>query len=132
LLELDGLLKVRKMNASSSSTTVMSILGSQKLIVIIVLIAITILVYAPIRNHQFLRYDDDRYVTDDLRVRQGLTWENVIWSMTAFEVDHFFGVQVTGTFRYVEQTDQATQAGRMDEAPQSRECEKCGLWIGFV
>ena len=73
------------MNASSPSTNVSSILWSHKVVVTILLIAITLLVYAPIRHHQFLQYDDDGYVTDDLRVRQGLTWENVIWSMTAFE-----------------------------------------------
>ena len=73
------------MNVSSPSINVISILWSHKLVVTILLIAITLVVYAPIRHHQFLQYDDDRYVVNDLRVRQGLTWENVIWSMTAFE-----------------------------------------------
>ena len=57
----------------------------QKLIAVLFLIAVTILVYLPVRDHQFLQYDDDKYVSENARIQQGLTWENVKWSMTAFE-----------------------------------------------
>jgi Tfp pilus assembly protein PilF len=49
------------------------------------LMAATLLVYAPIRDHQFLHYDDDVYVTDDVRIRQGVTWDNLLWALTAIE-----------------------------------------------
>jgi tetratricopeptide (TPR) repeat protein len=57
----------------------------QRLIVALLLISATLLVYAPIRGHQFLNYDDDVYVTNDVRVRQGLTWDNLLWAPTAIE-----------------------------------------------
>ncbi|MDA2933632.1 tetratricopeptide repeat protein, partial [Acidobacteria bacterium AH-259-D05] len=58
---------------------------NQKLVVAMLLIVATLLVYAPMREHQFLLYDDDRYVTDDFRIQQGLTWDNLLWAITAFE-----------------------------------------------
>ena len=61
------------------------LLQNQRLIVALLLIAATLLVYAPIRGHQFLHYDDDVYVTDDVRIRQGLTWDNLLWAPTAIE-----------------------------------------------
>jgi tetratricopeptide (TPR) repeat protein len=56
-----------------------------RLIVAMLLMAATLLVYAPIRDHQFLHYDDDVYVTDDVRIRQGVTWYNLLWALTATE-----------------------------------------------
>ena len=58
---------------------------NQRLIVALLLIAATLLVYAPIRGHQFLHYDDDNYVTGDVRIRQGVTWDNLLWALTAVE-----------------------------------------------
>ncbi|MDP6495587.1 MAG: hypothetical protein QGI09_09270, partial [Dehalococcoidia bacterium] len=49
------------------------------------LIAATLWVYAPLRDHQFLHYDDNAYVTDDARIQQGLTWGNLLWALTAME-----------------------------------------------
>lgn len=37
-------------------------------------------VYWPVRHHEFLSFDDQVYVTDNARVRQGLTWDNVQWA----------------------------------------------------
>ena len=58
---------------------------SPKLIVAMLLIAATLWVYAPLRDHQFLHYDDNAYVTDDARIQQGLTWGNLLWALTAVE-----------------------------------------------
>ena len=49
------------------------------------LIAATLLVYAPVRHHEFLHFDDYAYVAGNARIQQGLTWENIVWSMTAFQ-----------------------------------------------
>ena len=57
----------------------------QKLIIATVLIVVTFGVYAPVRHHEFLQFDDYSYVAGNTRIQQGLTWENVKWSMTAFE-----------------------------------------------
>ena len=56
-----------------------------KFIVVILLIGTTLLVYAPLRSHQFLLYDDDVYVTDDVQIQQGITWSNLVWGLTAIE-----------------------------------------------
>ena len=66
-------------------TVVTRLFQDQRLIVALLLIAATLLVYAPIRDHQFLLFDDDVYVTNDVRVRQGLTWDNLLWAPTAIE-----------------------------------------------
>ncbi len=58
---------------------------NQRLIVVLLLIAATLLVYAPIRDHQFLLFDDDHYVTEDIRILQGVTWDNLLWGLTAIE-----------------------------------------------
>ena len=70
---------------TSVSIGVTRLFQDQRLIVALLLIAATLLVYAPIRDHQFLLFDDDAYVTNDVRVRQGLTWDNLLWAPTAIE-----------------------------------------------
>jgi protein O-mannosyl-transferase len=43
---------------------------------------ITFAVYLPVRNHEFVRYDDDVYVTENPNVLTGLNLENVEWAFT--------------------------------------------------
>ena len=56
-----------------------------KLIICLFLIAASLSVYWQIRDHDFIDYDDESYVTKNLHVRTGLTRESVIW---AFTTDH--------------------------------------------
>ena len=56
-----------------------------RLITAVLLTVVTFWVYAPVRNHEFLEYDDDKYVTNDVRVQQGLSWDNVIWALTTVQ-----------------------------------------------
>ena len=58
---------------------------SQKVLTAIILVAVTVWVYAPIRSHQFLQLDDYAYVAGNARIQQGLTWTNAVWAMTAYE-----------------------------------------------
>ena len=51
----------------------------------VVLAALTIAVYAPVRDFAFLNYDDNVYVVDNAHIGQGVTRENVVWSFSAFE-----------------------------------------------
>lgn len=39
-------------------------------------------VYCPVHNYEFLKYDDDNYVTDNRNVKSGLSWQNVRWAFT--------------------------------------------------
>lgn len=49
------------------------------------LLILTVVVYFPIGNHQFLLFDDPVYVTDNIHVISGLTRENIVWAFTSFE-----------------------------------------------
>jgi Flp pilus assembly protein TadD len=44
--------------------------------------AVTLALFEPVRNHTFLIYDDDRYVTENPPVKSGLTLKGVIWAFT--------------------------------------------------
>lgn len=52
-------------------------------VVICFLLAVaTLAIYLPVRNHEFIHYDDDTYVTDNPHVLSGLTIENIKWAFT--------------------------------------------------
>ena len=44
---------------------------------------ITLAVYWQVTNHEFINYDDNAYVTENLHVQEGLTSKNITWSLTA-------------------------------------------------
>ena len=46
---------------------------------------VTLALYNPVNRHPFVNYDDDRYVTENPHVRQGLTVETFKWSLTSTE-----------------------------------------------
>jgi tetratricopeptide (TPR) repeat protein len=54
-------------------------------IVCLLLAVITLALYNPVNRHPFVNYDDDRYVTENLHVRQGLTAETFKWALTSTE-----------------------------------------------
>jgi len=43
----------------------------------------TLALYWPVLRHEFVNYDDQAYVTENLQVQQGLTWENLKWAFVA-------------------------------------------------
>jgi len=51
----------------------------------IILILLVLIVYWPVQHYEFLRIDDQVYVTDNDHVRSGLTWGNVQWAFTSLE-----------------------------------------------
>ncbi len=55
-------------------------MGKQRLLASLLLIAITFLLYAPLKENQFINYDDPGYVSSNLRVQQGLHWKNIVWA----------------------------------------------------
>jgi len=46
------------------------------------LLGLTIAVYAPVRHHDFLNYDDNDYVTENPHVTAGLTRDSIVWAWT--------------------------------------------------
>lgn len=51
----------------------------------ITLIILILLVFWRVQHFEFLNYDDQIYVTDNVQVRQGLTLESVKWAFTSDE-----------------------------------------------
>ena len=51
-------------------------------LICLLLAAVTFAVYLPVRNHEFVRYDDDTYVMDNTQVQSGLSFDNIKWAFT--------------------------------------------------
>jgi Flp pilus assembly protein TadD len=52
-------------------------------IVAAALAVLTVTVYAPVRRHAFINFDDPQYVSQNAHVTSGLTVDNVRWAFTA-------------------------------------------------
>ncbi len=46
-------------------------------------VVLTLAVFAPVRDHAFVDYDDTLYVTENPRVQRGIDVDNVRWALTA-------------------------------------------------
>ncbi len=55
----------------------------------LLLFAITLFVYQPVKNLYFTNYDDPAYVTMNPHVLSGLTWHNAVWAFTSLEVSYW-------------------------------------------
>jgi tetratricopeptide (TPR) repeat protein len=53
------------------------------LLICVFLISVTFAVYWPAVNHEFVKYDDDKYVTDNLEVKSGLSRQGIRWAFTS-------------------------------------------------
>lgn len=51
----------------------------------LLLAVVTLALYNGVNRHPFVNYDDDRYVTENPHVRQGLTTETFKWALTSTE-----------------------------------------------
>jgi Tfp pilus assembly protein PilF len=54
-------------------------------IVCLLLAVVTLALYNPVARHPFVNYDDDRYVTENPHIRQGLTSDTFTWALTSTE-----------------------------------------------
>ena len=41
------------------------------------LVIATVVVYLPVRHHEFVNFDDDIFVTENPNIQDGLTWRSV-------------------------------------------------------
>jgi len=55
----------------------------------VALAAFTVALYAPVLRCQFLAFDDPAYVTENLHVRAGLTFDSVVWAFRANSVGNW-------------------------------------------
>ena len=77
----------------------------RKTIICGLLMAATLLVYYRAINHEFVNYDDDLYVTQNVNVQKGITWEGIKWAFSFNNVvylhpltwlSHMLDVQIYG------------------------------------
>ena len=55
----------------------------RQLVICILLVMAVLAVYGQVKKHDFINYDDELYVTENHRVKNGLTFKNVIWAFSA-------------------------------------------------
>jgi len=59
----------------------------QSVLIPLFLILVTFGTFWPVLKHQFVKYDDDKYVTENPHITGGLTLQSVVW---AFTTPHFY------------------------------------------
>ena len=64
----------------------------QEIIICLFLVAATLAVYWQITNHEFINYDDETYITKNLNVQTGLTFESIKWAFTSFHAGNWHPV----------------------------------------
>ena len=58
-------------------------------IVCLLLVVVSLGLYNPVNSHPFANFDDDRYVTENPHVLQGLTPDTIRWAIGTTEVDNW-------------------------------------------
>lgn len=74
------------------------------LIVAAILAAMVLVVFAQLRTHQFLNYDDSIYVTENMTVQRGLTGDGIAWAFRSLDfnwhpvtwITHMLDVELFG------------------------------------
>ena len=83
--------QIAKGKAPSSSLTNAQVKGFEdtdkankilKVVVCIFLVVATFCIYSQIQDHEFIDFDDDFYITNNLNVQAGLTSESFKWAFT--------------------------------------------------
>ena len=58
-------------------------------LICLLLALLTLLLYLPVRQHEFIVYDDDLYVTENRMVQRGLTWDGVQWAFSTLHASNW-------------------------------------------
>lgn len=51
-------------------------------LIILLLLSTTVVVYWHTQDNEFITYDDGSYITENLHVQSGVTWEGIVWAFT--------------------------------------------------
>ena len=54
--------------------------GNRAYLLGLLLILLSVGLYYPVRTHPYVNYDDNVYVTDNVHVKDGLTWDTIGWA----------------------------------------------------
>src|ERR1051326_8012133 len=52
-------------------------------LVLIGLLLINIAIFAPVRHHDFVTYDDPEYVVENSHIHGGVTWDGIVWAFSS-------------------------------------------------
>jgi len=66
--------------------------GPRALLLGLLLMMVSLALYQPVTRHPFVNYDDDRYVSDNDHVRNGLSWDSVKWAFTSYDESNWHPV----------------------------------------
>jgi Tfp pilus assembly protein PilF len=58
--------------------------------VAVCIVLLTLLVYVDVLKFDFVSYDDGLYVTENKRIKAGLSWDNIAWAFTTFYDANWF------------------------------------------
>ena len=59
------------------------------ILICLFLVISTLVVYWQVNNYEFVGYDDDRYLTENVRVKNGLSLDNIIWAFKTTTVSNW-------------------------------------------
>ncbi|MEN6320313.1 MAG: tetratricopeptide repeat protein [Syntrophaceae bacterium] len=59
-----------------------NITKSTNVLIILLLVVATLLVFWQVQGYEFVNFDDPQYVTNNIHVRQGMTWDNLRYAFT--------------------------------------------------
>lgn len=63
--------------------------GRKRLAIVAAIVVLTAALFWPVREFEFLDYDDQEYVAGNAQVRKGLTGESISWALTAAHADNW-------------------------------------------
>ncbi len=72
---------------TSQSTVLMN--QPRTILACIFLAIVTVVVFSPVRRAEFVNYDDENYVTQNVHVQAGLTWNTFTWAWRSTEWDNW-------------------------------------------
>src|ERR1700761_3326298 len=64
-------------------------LKSQSIVLAPLLVVVTLALYYPIRHLPFINYDDNLYVTENVNVQSGISWDTVQWAFTTYQASNW-------------------------------------------
>src|ERR1041385_7125433 len=70
-------------SGDNSNSTPLKFFGANDTTLSLLLFLLVFAVFFPAINHGFLNYDDPEYVTANVHVQQGLTFESLKWAFAA-------------------------------------------------
>jgi tetratricopeptide (TPR) repeat protein len=73
------------LNPDIAKSTIFASREKRNAIACLLLAVVTLALYNPVNSHPFVNYDDDRYVTENAHIRQGLTADTLTWALTSTE-----------------------------------------------